>query len=246
MTSYGIIGFPLTHSFSTQFFTDKIEKEGIADAVYHSFPLNTIEEFPALINDNPSLNGLSVTIPYKEQVLKYITHLSKDVAEIGATNCIRIRGKVLTAFNTDIIGFERSFIKQLKPNQEKALILGSGGASKAVQYVFKKLGIDYLVVSRDENEAKNFIQYDQITNDIIRENKIIINATPLGMSPDEDTCPDIPYELITTGHYLYDLVYKPAKTLFLQKGEQRGATIENGYHMLIIQAEENWKRWNED
>lgn len=246
MTSYGIIGFPLTHSFSKQYFTEKIEREGIADAVYHSFPLTAIEQFLFLLKDNPSLKGLSVTIPYKEQVLQYVNHLSDEVKQIGATNCIKIRENNLTAYNTDIIGFEESFIKNLKPNHKKAMVLGTGGSSKAVQYVLKKLGIHFLVVSRNENATAGFIQYNQVTKDIIHDHSIIINCTPLGMSPGEDTCPDISYDLLTTDHYLFDLVYKPAKTLFLQKGEKQGAIIKNGYEMLIIQAEENWRIWNED
>ena len=246
MTTYGTIGFPLTHSFSRQYFTEKIEREGITDAVYYSFPLATIEEFPGFLSNNPSLKGLSVTIPYKEQVLKYVTHLSDEVKQIGAANCIKIRGDELTAYNTDIIGFEKSFGKNLKPNHKKVLLLGTGGASKAVQYVLKKLGIDFLVVSRNQTAAENFIQYNQITEGIIKEYNIIINATPLGMSPAEHTCPDLPYSFLTNENYLFDLVYKPAKTLFLQKGEKQGAVIVNGFEMLLIQAEENWLRWNED
>ncbi len=246
MKTYGIVGFPLTHSFSRQYFTEKIERAGIADAVFHSFPLAAIGEFPALLKANPMLHGLAVTIPYKEQVLKYVTHLSAEVSAIGAANCIKLRGDVLTAYNTDIIGFEKSFVKKLKPNHKKALVLGTGGASKAVQYVLGKLKIEFLVVSRNEYPGADFIQYHQITGDIIGEYNIIINSTPLGMSPDEDACPNIPYAYVGPGHYLYDLVYKPAQTLFLQKGAGRGATVENGYDMLIIQAEENWKRWNED
>jgi len=246
MTTYGTIGFPLTHSFSKQYFTEKMQREGIEDAVYHSFPLSTIEEFPRFLINNPTLKGLSVTIPYKEQVLKYVTRLSEEVKQIGAANCIKVRGKELTAYNTDIIGFERSFVKNLKPHHKKALILGTGGASKAVQYVLKKLGIDFLTVSRNEHAAEQIIHYDQIAESIIKDHHIIINATPLGMSPAEDTCPDLPYSLLTAGHYLFDLVYKPAKTLFLQKGEEQGAVIINGFEMLIIQAEENWVRWNDD
>lgn len=246
MTTYGTIGFPLTHSFSRQYFTEKIEREGIVDAAYYSFPLTTIEEFPAFLNNNLTLKGLSVTIPYKEQVLKYVTHQSEEVTQIGAANCIKIRGDQLTAYNTDIIGFEKSFIKNLKPDHKKALVLGTGGASKAVQYVLKKLEIDFLVVSRHASTCSNFIQYSQITEAVIKEYGIIINATPLGMSPAEESCPDLPYHFLTTGHYLFDLVYKPAKTLFLQKGEAQGAIIVNGFEMLIIQAEENWIRWNED
>ncbi|MBK6380337.1 MAG: shikimate dehydrogenase [Chitinophagaceae bacterium] len=246
MKTYGTIGFPLTHSFSRQYFTEKIEREGIPDSVYYSFPLTTIEEFPAFLKNTPSLQGLAVTIPYKEKVLTYVTRLSEEVKQIGAANCIKVRGNELTAYNTDIIGFEKSFVKNLKPGNQKALVLGTGGASKAVQYVLKKLGIDFFIVSRNENEGQQYIQYRQISANIINDCKIIINATPLGMSPEENTCPDLPYHLLTPDHYLFDLVYKPPKTLFLQKGEQQGATIKNGFEMLIIQAEENWTRWNTD
>lgn len=246
MKTYGTIGYPLTHSFSRQYFTEKIEKEGITDSVYYSFPLKTIDEFPEFLKNNPSLKGLAVTIPYKEKVLQYVTHLSEEVKQIGAANCIKVRGDKLTAYNTDIIGFEKSFIKNLKPVHKKALVLGSGGASKAVQHVLKKLGISFFVVSRKEPEVENFIQYSLVTANIIREHNIIINTTPLGMSPAEDICPDLPYNLLTADHYLFDLVYKPAKTLFLQKGQQQGAIVVNGFEMLILQAEENWIRWNEE
>lgn len=246
MKTYGIIGFPLTHSFSQQYFTEKIEGEGTADAVFHTFPLKTIEDFSTLLHDHPSLTGLAVTIPYKEKVLQYMTHLSEEVKQIGAANCIRIKDNELTAFNTDIIGFEKSFVKNLKPQHKKALVLGTGGASKAVQYVLKKLGIEFLIVSRNVSVDENSIQYDELTEVLFNEYNIIINTTPLGMLPAENTCPDIPYHLLTAGHYLYDLVYAPAKTLFLQKGEHQGAVIENGFEMLIIQAEENWRIWNED
>jgi len=239
MTKYGIIGFPLTNSFSKQYFNNKIDKEAIANAHYENFPLNSIEEFPQLIKANPELKGLSVTIPYKETVLQYINNFSDEVKKIGATNCIRIKNRKLTAFNTDIIGFEKSFIKLLQPVHKKALVLGTGGASKAVQYVLHKLGIDYLVVSRNKSIQKNFIQYNEITATIIDEHKIIINCTPLGMAPAVNTCPNIPYALLTANHYLYDLVYKPETTLFLQKGEQKGANTCNGFEMLVLQAEES-------
>ncbi len=246
MASYGIIGFPLTHSFSKKYFTEKIEKLGINDAVYHSFPLHSITEFSELLVNNPLLKGLSVTIPYKEKVLPFLTHFSAEVAEIGATNCIKITGNEIKGFNTDIIGFEESFIKNLKPEHKKALVLGSGGASKAVQFVLKKLGIAFLVVSRLVVEKDNFILYSQLNRELLEEYNIIINTTPLGMSPDENTCPDIPYNFLTPRHYLFDLVYKPTKTLFLKKGEEKGALICNGYEMLIIQAEANWKIWNDE
>lgn len=245
MPLYGIIGYPLTHSFSKQYFTEKIAREEIPDSVYESYPLPSITEFPQLLKQQPSLKGLSVTIPYKEQVLKYVTALSNEVKEIGAANCIRIRENELTAFNTDIIGFERSFVKKLKHGQKKALVLGTGGASKAVQYVLKKIGIDFLIISRKESDLPGYITYDQVNENILEEYTIIINATPLGMSPREERYPEIPYSFLTADHYLYDLVYNPEKTLFLQKGEQQGATIKNGFEMLIIQAEENWRIWNE-
>ncbi len=246
MPTYGIIGYPLTHSFSKQYFTERIEKERIPDSIYESYPLRSITEFPALLKQHPSLKGLSVTIPYKEQVLKYIGVLSPEVKEIGAANCIRLRGTELTAFNTDVIGFERTFIKKLKPTHKKALILGSGGASKAVQYVLRKLGIGFLIVSRKGSDNSNIITYDQVSKDILAEYSIIINSTPLGMLPNEKTFPAIPYTFLTADYYLYDLVYNPTKTLFLQKGEEQGAAIENGLEMLIIQAEENWRIWNEE
>lgn len=247
MKTYGLIGYPLTHSFSQQYFTEKIEREGFADvAAFYTFPLASIEELSSLLTNHPSLKGLAVTIPYKEKVLQFVTHLSEEVKQIGAANCIKIEGNELTAFNTDIVGFERSFVKHLKQQHKKALVLGTGGASKAVQYVLKKLGIEFLIVSRNKNIAEGSVQYGELTEATMKEYKIIINTTPLGMSPNENTCPEIPYHLLTADHYLYDLVYAPAKTLFLQKGEEQGATIENGFEMLIIQAEENWRIWNED
>ena len=246
MKLFGIIGYPLSHSLSRAYFMEKIEREAISDAIFEIFPIASVQDLPALLATNPNLQGLAVTIPYKQQVIEYITHSSPEVAEIGAVNCIKVRGNELTAFNTDIIGFEKSFVKHLQPFHKKALVLGTGGASKAVQYVLKKLGIDFLIVSRKENIVEKHIQYAQVTKAVMEEYNIVINSTPLGMSPQEDTYPDIPYNFLTAEHYLYDLVYKPAKTLFLQKGEEHGATIENGFEMLIIQAEENWRIWNKD
>ena len=243
---YGLIGYPLGHSFSKQYFTEKIEREGVANAVFNTFPLTTIDELPALLQSNPALMGLAVTIPHKEKVLKSVTHVSEEVKQIGAANCIKIRGTELEAYNTDIVGFEKSFSKHLKPNHNKALVLGTGGSSKAVQYALQKMGIEFLVVSRNKAESKNSIQYHQITKSFIQQYPVIINSTPLGMSPNESTCPDIPYALLTSKNYLYDLVYAPAKTLFLQKGAEQGAVIQNGFEMLIIQAEENWRIWNEE
>lgn len=244
MNLYGLIGYPLGHSFSKQYFTEKFNKEGLTDCYFEAFPISSIDQFPALIKKHKTLRGLSVTIPYKEQVLNFVTELSDEVKFIGATNGIKIIGEKLIAYNTDIIGFEQSFCKILQSYHKKALVLGTGGASKAVQYVLRKLEIDFLVVTRNENLKAKFINYDMIDEQVMKEYLVIINCSPVGMSPNENECPDIPYELITTNHYLYDLVYKPEKTLFLQQGEQKGATIQNGYEMLLIQAEASWKIWN--
>ncbi|MBC7887532.1 MAG: shikimate dehydrogenase [Ferruginibacter sp.] len=244
MKLYGLIGYPLGHSFSKQYFTGKFEKEGLTDCFFEAFPINSINELGALLSANPLLKGLSVTIPYKEQVLRFVDELSEEVKFIGASNCIKIRGNKLIAYNTDIIGFEQSFNKKLPKGQTKALVLGTGGASKAVQYVLNSAGIEFLVVTRQGVLKDGFIQYKHMHPQILGEYRIIINCTPAGMYPHQNTAPEIPYQLLTTSHYLFDLVYQPAKTLFLQKGEERGAAIQNGYDMLLIQAEESWKIWN--
>ncbi len=246
MKLYGLIGYPLGHSFSKQYFTEKFERLGLKDCFFEAFPIESIAAFPSVLDANPHLKGLGVTIPYKEQVLQFVDEQSEEVRFIGATNSIKITGKKLTAYNTDIIGFEQSFIKALQPFHTRALVLGTGGASKAVQYVLKKLGIKYLVVTRKEMLKDGFINYSAIDEKVMDENRIIINCTPVGMSPNENATPELPYHLITSHHYLYDLVYKPSKTLFLQKGQANGATIENGYEMLLIQAEASWKIWNEE
>jgi len=246
MKLYGLIGFPLGHSFSKQYFTEKFSKEGLIDCFFEAYPIPSIDLFPELIKENPTLRGLSVTIPYKEQVLKFITEISEEVKFIGATNNIRINGDTLTAYNTDIIGFEQSFCKLLQLHHKKALVLGTGGASKAIQYVLSKLNIEFLVVTRNENLQVGNINYKMIDKHIINEYSIIINCSPAGMSPKENISPDIPYHFINAGHYLYDLVYKPLETLFLQKGKEKGAITKNGYDMLLIQAEASWKIWNSE
>lgn len=247
MKMYGLIGYPLGHSFSKQYFTEKFAKEGLSDCTFEAFPIETIDLFPQILAQHKNLKGLSVTIPYKEQVLKYVTELSEEVAFIGATNSIKIIGDKRIAYNTDIIGFETSFLELLKPHHTKALILGTGGASKAVQFVLKKLNIPFLIVSRTKNISDaSIITYADLTSDLMKAYSVIINCTPSGMHPREDTCPDIPYQFLTPQHYLFDLVYKPAKTLFLQKGELIGTTIKNGHDMLLTQAEASWKIWNAD
>ena len=246
MNLYGLIGYPLGHSFSKQYFTEKFLNEGLSNCTFENFAIPSIAEFSEILQKNGTLKGMAVTIPYKQQVLNFVTESSDEVLFIGAANCIKITGNKLTAYNTDIIGFEKSFVPLLKPKHKKALILGTGGASKAVQYVLNKLGINYLLVSRSENSKEGYCSYAMLNEQIMQEYQIIINCSPVGTFPHEKNCPDIPYELINAGHYLYDLVYKPDKTLFLKKGEKQLAQIKNGYEMLIIQAEANWAIWNED
>lgn len=243
MKLFGLIGYPLGHSFSKQYFTEKFEKEGITGCKFEAFPIPSIDEFPPLLKNNPELKGLCVTIPYKEQVLPFIDELSEEVKAIGATNSIKIVDGKLTAYNTDIVGFEKSFIKLLQPHHTKALVLGTGGASKAVQYVLKKLGITFLVVTRNKEGKPDHITYDAIDETMMKEYPVIINCSPVGMYPNDGIAPAIPYHFISADHYLYDLVYKPAETLFLKKGKERGAVTENGYEMLLLQAEESWRIW---
>ena len=246
MKLYGLIGYPLGHSFSKQYFAEKFAREDLNNCYFEAFPISSIDQFPALVKANPDLKGLSVTIPYKEQVLGFVTELSKEVKHIGATNCIKVQDNKLIAFNTDIIGFQESFCRLLQPHHNKALVLGTGGASKAVQYVLRKLRITFLVVTRAENLNRGYINYQMVDENIMKEHTIIINCSPVGMSPNENESPDIPYQFISPAHYLYDLIYKPSKTSFLQKGQDRGAAIQNGYDMLLIQAEASWKIWNSD
>ena len=243
MKRFGLIGYPLSHSFSKKYFTEKFEKERLKDHVYDLFPISSIDDLPKILAENEDLVGLNVTIPYKQQVIKFLDK-SNIPAGVEACNCIRIDGSRLTGNNTDIIGFEKSFKALLKPNQKKAIILGNGGATAAVVHVLKKLNIAYHVVSRRIHEGST-LTYNDVSAAIIKEHPLIINTTPLGTYPNTDNCAPIPYEAISSDHYLFDLIYNPDKTLFLKKGEERGATIKNGYEMLEIQAEESWKIWNQ-
>lgn len=242
MKLFGLIGYPLSHSFSRKYFTEKFEREGIAEHEYLLFPIPNIEELNKILSDHPGLKGLNVTIPYKEQVIPFLHELSTVVKEVGACNCIKIEEGRLLGFNTDVIGFKRTLEPHLKPHHNKALVLGTGGAAKAVYHVLRELKIDYTVVSRTLSE--NAITYEMINEQVIQDHKLIINTTPLGMHPHVESAPQLPYEFLGTEHYLYDLVYNPNPTLFLKKGMEKGATTENGSEMLIIQAEESWKIWN--
>jgi len=239
---YGLIGYPLGHSFSKKYFTEKFEKEGIKDCVFELFPIESIDKLPALINEYPDLKGLSVTIPYKQSVYTYLDTVNIP-SGINACNSIKISNGELAGYNTDYIGFEKSFSELLKPHHKKALVLGNGGATEAVVYVLNKLNIEHTIVSRAIHGTSS-LTYNDINEEIIKSHTVIINATPLGTFPAVDTCANIPYQYITPQHYLFDLIYNPSKTLFLQQGEARGAAIKNGYDMLAIQAEASWEIWN--
>ena len=239
---FGLIGYPLTHSFSKKYFTQKFEKEGLKDHVYDLFPIASIDELPDVLKKHADLVGLNVTIPYKQQVMKYLdaSNLPKGVE---ACNCIKIENGKLTGNNTDIIGFEVSFRQLLKPHHKKALVLGNGGATAAVTYVLKKLNIDYEIVSRRVHDGST-LTYHDVSVAVIKEHPVIINTTPLGTFPNVHECAPIPYEALTSDHYLFDLIYNPSETLFLKKGKEKGSIVKNGYDMLEIQAEESWKIWN--
>ncbi|MCY7422920.1 MAG: shikimate dehydrogenase [Chitinophagaceae bacterium] len=242
MRKFGLIGYPLSHSFSKKYFTEKFESESIRDCIYELYPLQSVDELPRLL-ETEKLEGLNITIPYKKVVLPFLTSLSREVTAIQACNCIAIKHNQLIGYNTDIVGFRKTFEKHLQPHHTKALILGTGGGSLAVAYTLQQLNIEFLFVSRSSGLNKT-ISYGEVKESILKEFTIIINTTPLGTYPDVHQCPPIAYERLTTQHYLYDLVYNPAKTLFLTRGQEQGATIENGTEMLIIQAEESWKIWN--
>ncbi|HTQ65917.1 MAG TPA: shikimate dehydrogenase [Puia sp.] len=245
MRKFGLIGYPLGHSFSQKFFSEKFQKEHIEDCVYENFPLSSIDMLPAMIISQPDLCGLNVTIPYKEKVISFLDDSDEIVKKINACNCIDIHNGKLYGFNTDVPGFEESLKRKLQAHHNKALILGTGGASKAVEYVISKMGIEYKLVSRKpDSSSVSHIGYAQLTDDLIDQYKLIINTTPLGMFPNLDRYPPLPYGSIASKHYLFDLIYNPAKTMFLQKGEAQGAMIQNGSEMLILQAEESWKIWN--
>ena len=243
MKRYGLIGYPLTHSFSQRYFTEKFEKEGITGCSYANYSLPSIGELAGVLMD-PELCGLNVTIPYKQQVIPYLDARDEVVAAIGACNCIKIVEGRLSGYNTDVVGFGQSLVRRLEGHHRRALVLGSGGAAKAVEWVLGRLGISWLTVSRRPRPGSGSIGYEDVDAGLLAEHTLVINTTPLGMYPHTDECPPLPYEAMTSRHYLFDLIYNPAKTLFLQKGEARGATVENGLEMLVLQAEESWRIWN--
>jgi len=258
MKKYGLIGFPLTHSFSKKYFTEKFEKENLDNCAYELYPMPNLSDLPELINSIPDLCGLNVTVPHKIGVMFYLDKVDAAAKEIDAVNCIKIvnlltveaffSGELssmqmrLEGYNTDAFAFEQSLRPLLKKQHQKALILGTGGASRAVAYVLKQLGISFKKVSR--RAAGKQLTYKKLDADILKDYTLIINTSPVGTAPNNNECPDIPYEYLTGKHLLYDLVYNPIETEFLKRGKAKGAAIKNGLDMLHLQAEKSWEIWN--
>lgn len=243
MKKFGLIGYPLTHSFSEKYFKEKFDKENIIDSTYQNFPLENIDQFPSLIKEHDNLLGLNVTIPYKELIIPFLDQIDAVAHEIGAVNTIKMSNGKTIGYNSDAYGFMQSIMKILKPIHSSALILGTGGSSKAVAYAFKKMGIEYDFVSRNPDGKE--LRYEDLHEDVLRHYKIVVNCTPLGMFPNVDECPPLNFDFITHSHLLFDLIYNPEETLFLKNGKEKGATIKNGLEMLELQAERSWEIWNE-
>ncbi len=242
---FGLIGATVSHSFSKSYFDEKFFREGLRDYHYDLYPLVDIEGLKKLLEENPELAGLNVTIPYKEQVIKFLSDIDADARSIGAVNVIKIKNGKLTGFNTDSDAFYESLGKWIAgKNVSNALILGTGGSSKAVQQALKKLSVSFELVSREKSKGQHTYESLEKDGTPISEANLIINTSPLGMSPNTSTYPPIDYELLTPNHYVYDLIYNPARTVFLQKAEMRNAHIKNGLEMLHIQAEKAWAIWN--
>ena len=239
---YGLVGKDIAYSFSRSYFAKKFQKEDISDCTYENFDLESIEDIQTILNSE-NLNGLNVTIPYKEAIIPYVDQLSEDAKIIGAVNTVRILADGTTeGHNTDAYGFRAALLRQWNNHADKALILGTGGASKAVRYVLEQMNIEPLFVSRNPRAGQ--ISYEQIDASLIESHKLIINCTPIGTHPKIDQAPQIPYDLINSGHFLFDLIYNPEETLFLAEGKKKGATLQNGYFMLEQQAEKSWNIWN--
>lgn len=240
---FGLVGKNISYSFSKNYFTEKFSTEHFIGCSYENFDIQIIEEFSSIIKNSPNLKGLNVTIPYKESIIPFLDKLSKKATEIGAVNVVRFTKKrKLKGYNSDYYGFGKSLKTVLKPNHKNALILGTGGAAKAVAYALKMLKIEYTFVSREPSEKT--IDYNRINETTFDNFQIIINCTPLGTSPNIDAFPPIPYDYFTEKHIAFDLIYNPEETVFLQKAKSKGAIIKNGYEMLVFQAEKSWKIWN--
>ncbi|MEZ4959907.1 MAG: shikimate dehydrogenase [Saprospiraceae bacterium] len=249
MKQFGLIGYPLAHSFSKKYFTQKFEQEGIEGCSYDLFPLEHIAAFPALLESNPHLSGLNVTIPHKQAIMPFLDRLDETAAAVGTVNTIKIANGKLTGYNTDVHGFEKSLLKcvekaGLKQAELKAIVLGSGGASKAVVFVLKKHRIPFQIVSRQAKYGT--LTYPDLENTTFSSFSLVVNTTPLGMAPKNETCPPLPYRFAHPGQLFFDLVYNPEKTLFLARAAAKGAFICNGLQMLHLQAEKAWEIWKEE
>ncbi|HEX2606756.1 MAG TPA: shikimate dehydrogenase [Flavisolibacter sp.] len=243
MRRFGLLGKSLSHSFSKGYFTQKFAELKLSDCRYENLELSSIDQLLPLIESNPDIEGLNVTIPYKQEVISLLAEQNDVVKKTGACNCIKVKEGKLYGFNTDVAGFLHSLKPKLQPHHTQALVLGNGGASKAVQYTLDELEIPFCLVSRRQQEGQ--LGYEDIGDEAMRKYTIIINTTPLGMFPNVDADPSIPYELLTDRHLLFDLIYNPEKTSFLKKGAAQGAQIVNGQEMLVLQAEESWRIWND-
>lgn len=244
MKELALLGRQLTHSFSPDYFAEKFKSENISGYYYGIMEIPDIRQFSEEIRRRPRLTGMNVTIPYKEEVIPYLDRLDETAEAVHAVNTIRFGKEGLIGYNTDVTGFDRS-LQEFIPDDfaGSALVLGTGGSSKAVRFVLKKRGIPYMMVSR--SPASDHLGYEDLTPSVIRKHHLIVNSTPLGMYPDTDACPDLPYDALGNDHYLFDLIYNPAETLFLKKGKRRGAYVKNGYRMLIEQAEAAWEIWTQ-
>jgi shikimate dehydrogenase len=243
MRLFGLVGYPLTHSFSQKYFTEKFASLGLSmECSYENFSIPSIEDLSTLLLQKKFLHGFNITIPYKKKVIPFLHQVSPEVAAIGACNCVLLKDKQLIGYNTDIIGFEQSLKPFLKSHHTHALVLGTGGAAAAVIYVLNKLKIAHLSVSRTASDTG--IGYESLNESLLSKYTLIINTSPVGQYPAITAAPAIPYHYLTSQHHLYDLIYNPTETQFLLNGKAQGATIQNGYEMLVLQAEESWRLWN--
>jgi shikimate dehydrogenase len=246
---FGLIGNPLSHSFSEKYFAEKFRREGITDAAYRLFPLASIDELTKLLDEHPALLGLNVTIPYKQQVIPFLDELDETAKVVGAVNTIRVtpgNPRRLKGYNTDVYGFRQSIKPFLASAHDRALILGTGGASKAVEFVLTQIGVECIFASREKRSipGRTVLTYDEINQYVMSACKLIVNTTPVGMFPNIEAAPAIPYGNITSEHFLYDLVYNPAETEFIRRGKEKGAMVMNGMDMLKLQAEKAWEIFN--
>lgn len=248
MKTFGLIGHRLGYSFSRNFFTEKFQRENLTNHEYVNFELDSISEFPGIFEQGKEIGGLNCTIPYKQQIMQYLDEIDPEAAQVGAVNTVKITYKegrrFLKGFNTDIYGFENSLKPMLDEKHKKALILGTGGASKAIKHILNKSGIDFVSASIEEQLFEKEIRYHQIDEQLLKEYLIVIQATPVGTFPNVDQCPDIPYQYISSNHVCFDLVYNPEETMFLKKAKAQGAKTKNGLEMLHLQALKAWEIWN--